>query len=161
MKSEILQICQLCLEINPTDTKRELTGDKPTVFFHFSGHCGHVQVNVYPTGWSENSTDDYYYQTYDMCHWKKRENGKSEAATIEQVIEDLTRIKQEVLEMNNEICPDGRLTPPDDRPNVDRCIICGEGVQYGVEYFDFDGDTVCEECVHEYITRFHKIAGGD
>lgn len=63
--------------------------------------------------------------------------------------------------MNNEICPDFKLTPPDDRPSVDRCIICGEGIQYGVEYFDFDGDTVCEECVHEYITRFRKIAGGD
>lgn len=91
---QLMQILGLCLEINPTPTEREATGDKPTVFFHFSGHCSHVEINIYPTGWSNTQNDDYVYQTYNMCDWVKRDmTGQETSVTIGVVIADLQRIK--------------------------------------------------------------------
>lgn len=94
---QLMQILGLCLEINPTETNQEITGNKPTVFFRFSGHCSHVEVNIYPTGWSNTQNDDYTYQTYNMCDWVKRDITSQETSvTIGVVIADLERIKQEV-----------------------------------------------------------------
>lgn len=92
---QLMQILGLCLEINPTPTDRETTGNKPTVFFHFSGHVGHVEINIYPTGWSNTQNDDYVYQTYNMRDWVKRDmTGQETSVTIGVVIADLQRIKE-------------------------------------------------------------------
>lgn len=94
---QLMQILGLCLEINPSDTKQELTGNKPTVFFEFSGHCQHVQVRVFPQGWNRDCASKHYaYQTFDMYNWVMREDEQETSVTINQVIADLQRIKQEV-----------------------------------------------------------------
>jgi hypothetical protein len=49
------QIFDLALAINPNDTKQGKTGKKPTVFVKFSGHVAGVEVEIYPTGWGDDS----------------------------------------------------------------------------------------------------------
>lgn len=94
---QLTKILGLCLEINPTATRRELTGDKPTVFVQFGGHCNYAQVDIYPTGWSKDATNSYCYQSFDnMRKWVRRENGEETSVTIGVVIADLQRIRQEV-----------------------------------------------------------------
>jgi len=39
---------------------------------------------------------------------------------------------------------------------VDRCDICGYSILEGDEYYDFDGDIVCEECLLDYAHRYRK-----
>ena len=43
-----------------------------------------------------------------------------------------------------------------------KCCICKEDIHEGESYFDFDGDTVCDDCscYMEYIQRFKSIFGG-
>ena len=92
---QLAKIFNLCLEINPTETNQEVTGNKPTVFFRFSGHCSCVEINIYPTGWSNAQNDDYVYQTYNMHDWVKRDmTGQETNVTIGVVIADLQRIKE-------------------------------------------------------------------
>lgn len=97
---QLQKILGLCLEINPTATQKEKTGDKPTVFFHFSGHVGYVEINIYPTGWFSTQDNDYAYQAYNMRDWVKRiiATGEEKRVTVGQVVADLQRIKQEVSE---------------------------------------------------------------
>ncbi|SHI91143.1 hypothetical protein SAMN05444401_1761 [Clostridium amylolyticum] len=39
---------------------------------------------------------------------------------------------------------------------VDRCLQCGNGIFTGEEYYNFNGEVVCEECLDEYIRHFKK-----
>lgn len=46
------EILDLVLDINSCDSrKKELTGDKPTAFFEFSGHVACIKTEVIKTGW--------------------------------------------------------------------------------------------------------------
>ena len=52
-------------------------------------------------------------------------------------------------------CLERRLEPDEiHQPIVDRCCICKEDIFAGEIYFDFDGEMVHEDCVHEYIRRY-------
>lgn len=51
-RKKVHEILEMVLEINSTHSrKRELTGDKPTAFFAFSGHTAGIDVSVNVTGW--------------------------------------------------------------------------------------------------------------
>lgn len=61
--------------------------------------------------------------------------------------------------MNNEICPDGRLTPPDDnRQYVGLCAFCGEVIREGDYIYRISGDEVCEDCILDYVKQFREVA---
>lgn len=49
---------------------------------------------------------------------------------------------------------------PDDTPKVlCACDECGDEIYVGTEYFDFDGDIVCEDCASEYVrNRYRRLA---
>lgn len=40
---------------------------------------------------------------------------------------------------------------------VDVCDVCGNGIYNGDEYYQFGTDTVCEDCVNDYIREFKKV----
>lgn len=44
---------------------------------------------------------------------------------------------------------------PNTKPTV-QCICgyCSEPIYKGCEYYDFNGDYVCEDCIHDYISDF-------
>lgn len=67
IKSKILKVMELALIINPTETRRDETGDKPTVFFDYSGHVGYIRIAIHSEGWSENepfATPDKLWDIY-------------------------------------------------------------------------------------------------
>lgn len=54
IKNKVLEIIALAVEFNNTETKTELTDDKPTFFVKFSGHVCLLHIHMYPEGWSEH-----------------------------------------------------------------------------------------------------------
>ena len=65
-REQICEVLDLCLQINGIQkSKRELTGDHPTVFLNFSGHVALVEAQVYRSGWSyENAVDRDSVEAY-------------------------------------------------------------------------------------------------
>lgn len=50
--------------------------------------------------------------------------------------------------------PEPRLTPPEPhRRIVDRCCVCGQDIYEHEQYYDFSGDAVHADCMHEYQER--------
>lgn len=91
---KVLRIMELAMLINPEDTKRDITGDKPTVFFNFAGHCNSICVSVHPKGWEPdyniNSDIEYY-----MAYLDADEDAEE---TLGKAIERLEGIYKDVLE---------------------------------------------------------------
>ncbi|NDO45992.1 hypothetical protein [Clostridium sp. MD294] len=49
---KVNEILQLCFEINGLEQRqRKYTGEKPTVFFEFSGHIALLKIQIHKTGW--------------------------------------------------------------------------------------------------------------
>lgn len=52
-RQQICEALDLCLQINGLQkSRREITGDHPTVIMHFWGHTGTVNGSFYASGWS-------------------------------------------------------------------------------------------------------------
>ena len=61
----VKRIFNLALDLNPTDTQRTITGEKPTAFVRFSGHVAGVEVEIYPCGWcNEEEPKSIRYMIY-------------------------------------------------------------------------------------------------
>lgn len=65
-KRELLhKILDLVLDINGDGVRdREITGDKPTAFFNYSGHCHVLDVSINIHGWKadeEADINEYIY----------------------------------------------------------------------------------------------------
>ena len=37
-----------------------------------------------------------------------------------------------------------------------RCDVCGNDIHYGNDYYDFDGDIVCEDCERDYVREHFR-----
>lgn len=49
---KVNEILQLCFAINGLEARqREYTGEKPTIFFDFSGHIALLKIQIHKTGW--------------------------------------------------------------------------------------------------------------
>lgn len=44
---------------------------------------------------------------------------------------------------------------------VDKCGPCGRDIYTSEEYYDFDGEIVCEDCIYKYLTEHKKEAEED
>ncbi len=52
--------------------------------------------------------------------------------------------------------------PNADSPRiVEVCDVCGENVEVYEEYYDFNGDIVCQSCLDDYIDGFKRIVEED
>lgn len=68
-RKKVHEILEMVLEINGTHSRqRELTGNKPTAFFCFSGHTAGVAVNVYNDGWDFGRLSDHGMESYIDVH---------------------------------------------------------------------------------------------
>ena len=88
-RKKVHEILEMVLEINGTYSRRRgLTGNKPTAFFHFSGHTAGVAVNVYNDGWGSGRLSDHGMESYIDVHINGAELAdlKNE---IENVMEEL------------------------------------------------------------------------
>ena len=98
---QVAKLAQICAEINRKPTKRDVTGDKPTVLFHFFGHITDVVtdvvVDVYLHGWSVDNNPDYNYIFFDTIGWRKTtpNNFYGNPVTFGQIMHDLRKLKEE------------------------------------------------------------------
>lgn len=54
-RKKVHEILEMVLEINTTYPRRaELTGDKPTAHFEFSGHVSSLYVQIQKSGWKKS-----------------------------------------------------------------------------------------------------------
>lgn len=68
MIEKVKRIMELVLLLNPTDTKQGLTGNKPTIFVDFSGHCSLLNVRIYSKGWDSGAACDYNHYIMLDCN---------------------------------------------------------------------------------------------
>lgn len=58
-RQQICEALDLCLQINGLQkSKREITGDHPTVFCNFSGHVACLRIEIYVRGWKTREDPD-------------------------------------------------------------------------------------------------------
>ena len=67
-KMRIKAVCELmglCLKINGLGVrKKEVTGDKTTVFIRYSGHVDEISIDIHSTGWYPDDYPDKEYSIY-------------------------------------------------------------------------------------------------
>ena len=66
-RDKIHELLDLTLDINSTmPREQEKTGNKPTAFFNFSGHCGILTVQIYDEGWKAriDASKELWIHTY-------------------------------------------------------------------------------------------------
>lgn len=99
MNEKLHEIFDLCLRLNPVQTKQELTGNKPTVFFWFSGHTNDIEVSIYEKGWIKNVSNDVWYRIKDdsvNTYYPSRDDYEDHFTdTIDDVISHLRRLCNE------------------------------------------------------------------
>lgn len=93
---QVAKLAQICAEINREPTKRDVTGDKPTVFFIFSGHTAGVSIDVHLHGWSAGIKPDYSYIFFNAIGWRKEtpDDCRGKRSTFGQVVHDLQKLKE-------------------------------------------------------------------
>lgn len=95
IQTKVLRAMELALLINPESTQRERTGDKPSVFVWFSGHCASIHIDIYPHGWyfeAEDNGDREVYDAYiDLPY-------EADIAPLDKALARLEKIYKDVLE---------------------------------------------------------------
>lgn len=90
--NKIIRIMELSMLINPSGTTREETGNKPTVFVTFCGHCACVQVDIHTTGWSGSESGVIHtYEAYLDTDARAEDE-------IEKALLELEKIYKEIQE---------------------------------------------------------------
>ncbi|MDO4327526.1 MAG: hypothetical protein Q4E24_16135 [bacterium] len=80
----IHKVLDLVLDVNGLKARqKELTGDKPTAFFSFSGHIAAVMVSVYNAGWATGIED-----ALNLTHYLGEDYGDS----LEKILQKLTEV---------------------------------------------------------------------
>lgn len=64
IRSKMLRVFSLILDINPTETQRKTTGEKPSVFIEYLGHTANFAVMVCEKGWYVGSYTDKKWEIY-------------------------------------------------------------------------------------------------
>ena len=62
-RKKVLTIMNLAMLLNSSDTKKAVTGEKPTIMVTFFGHTCYFEVNIYENGYARNETP-ISYETY-------------------------------------------------------------------------------------------------
>ena len=64
ISKQLQTIMQLVYQINHEETRRELTGNLPTVFLDFMGHTCQLNARIYDKGWESGIDADYTTTIY-------------------------------------------------------------------------------------------------
>lgn len=60
---KVLTIMNLAMMINNSETCKEVSGEKPTIFVKFYGHVCQIEVCIYENGYADNG-EHADYRTY-------------------------------------------------------------------------------------------------
>lgn len=100
MNEQILRICELCMKLNSTRTSKEITGNKPTVFFEFSGHTSKVEISIHYNGWSYKSLSADIKYTIDLqyglswYYFPSKKDYEQYPVSLEQIIDHIKSIAE-------------------------------------------------------------------
>lgn len=97
VRDTVLRIMERALYYNNTPTQQKYTGDKPTFFVGFSGHCGHISVQCYPCGYVDMVADDIFCG--DGLYFKLCEG---EYTSEEKILNGLNRILADMERIYND-----------------------------------------------------------
>ena len=64
IRSKMLRIFSLVIDLNPTETLRKITGEKPSVFIYYHGHTASFEVRVCEKGWCVGSHREKNWRMY-------------------------------------------------------------------------------------------------
>lgn len=66
-RAKLLRVFELAMQINPTETERSITENKPTVFLRFSGHVSRMNLQIHGEGWDyyDKPSSEFDFITYD------------------------------------------------------------------------------------------------
>lgn len=82
-REAIHKVLDLVLDVNGLEErKREVTGDKPTAFFGFSGHTAGITVGVFKNGWVAGNEEDWY-----LTHYLGQDYGDSLESVVRKLAE--------------------------------------------------------------------------
>lgn len=88
---KINEIISLCLQVNGfEDRSTKIAGNKPAVFFEFSGHVCKFEVSIHSGGWEKDTRADMNFHFYL--------NKPINEAAISNCIRILTQLKEELEE---------------------------------------------------------------
>lgn len=91
MNEKLHEIIDLYLKLNPTATRQEKTGNKPTVFINFSGQVGTVEIDVHENGWYPDSNPTIRFNLFEgneiVFNEHDGETWPGEPTTMDNVIE--------------------------------------------------------------------------
>lgn len=86
-RAALHNLLDLVLDINGFEARRqEKTGDKPTLFFYFSGHVSKIKIDVFERGWREGARANY-------CTLAYLEN---DGADLVRVIKQMEELRQQM-----------------------------------------------------------------
>lgn len=96
VRDTVLRIVEMAMYYNNTPTKQECTGDKPTFFVNFSGHCGLISVHCYPYGYEKGAENTRCGGNinFSLC--------EDEYITEEEIMNDLHRILADMERIYND-----------------------------------------------------------
>lgn len=95
IKNKVLEIMALAVEFNNTETKTELTDDKPTFFVNFSGHTCEIEVDIHPEGWSSDKMNKVRYLEAYLDKYNTEENLDNILIKMKNTISDWENRKNE------------------------------------------------------------------
>lgn len=81
------EIMKLAMLLNDTETKQEITGNKPTVFVEFSGHVNALSCRICLNGWHPHHDSNYDFSIFFL-----EENCSKE---LDECIDKLTELCKE------------------------------------------------------------------
>lgn len=84
---KMLKVLELAAILNPEETDREVTDDKPTVFVHFYGHVARLQIDIHMSGWANSEP----FATYDK-KWDIRYDEERAEEQLDEVVELLENL---------------------------------------------------------------------
>lgn len=88
VSEKIGKVIEMAAQLNPSQTSRDITGDKPTIFVMFSGHVSLLQVQVHYFGWGDAPYDEPDY-SWNVYIDEDQENVKKQLDDIIDILEQL------------------------------------------------------------------------
>lgn len=95
IKEYIHEILSIVLDINGIEERSvKKAGEKPTVFFDFSGHVGNLYISIFKNGWRAYAVPDYS-EHIDLCAWNAEEELERTAKYLKSFRDDMLFLDDE------------------------------------------------------------------
>ena len=88
VSEKIGKVLEMAAQINSSQTSRDITGDKPTIFVEFYGHVALFEVRIHFFGWGDAPYDEPDY-SWKIFIDEDQENVKKQLDDIIKLLKQL------------------------------------------------------------------------